>query len=306
MTTYANPSHPLGPPVVSGTEVTVDVALNQPTRITKTLEDLTLQKFLVDKVFANGGGVSGGAVIFDKLEANDLYLTREVEPIEPGGEYPIVDGARREPQMAPVSKWGGKVFLTDEARDRNEAAKFANKLRQLANTIVKKVNTNAMTVLNEAVAAAGRTIEGNNWQTVKTAGTEASTAQKFPLADLAHATAQSEIDELGIVYDLIILNPQEQQALIAIYGGAGSGGFKSVLADLGYDYFVTNRQEAGKAKVVASQQVGQYRVEQPLQTVTYRSGNGEDTDRTWVKSSVRPVAFVDNPFAIVELTKLAG
>lgn len=303
MTTYASPSHPLGPPSISNTDLTVDIALQQPTRITRTLEDLTLQKFLVDKVFANGGGVSGGAVLYDQLEANDLYLSREVEPISPGGEYPIVDGERRAPKIATVDKWGGKMFITDEARDRNEAGLFARKLRQLANTIVRRINTNTMAILDAAVTANARTMEGNNWQTVKTAGTEASQASKFPLADLAHVSAQAEIDELGIEFNLIILNPQELQALITIYGGLG--GFKQVLSDLGYSYFVTNRQTAGKAKVVAAGQVGEYRVEQPIQTVTFRA-DGEHTDRTWTKSSVRPVAFVDNPFALLELTKLAG
>lgn len=304
MTTYASPSHPLGPPSISGTDLTVDVALQQPTRITRTIEDLTLQKFLVDKVFTNGGGVSNGAVLYDIAEENELYLTREVEPIAPGGEYPIVDGARRAPAIAEVEKWGGKMFITDEARDRNEAALFARKIRQLGNTIVRRNNTNTMAVLDAAVSKWSRTMEGTNWQAVKTAGSEASSAQKWPLADLAHVSAQAEIDEKGIEFNLMILNPQEFQAGTAIYGG--SGGFTSVLREMGYDYFVSNRQTAGKAKVVAAGQVGQYRVEQPITSVTYRSGDGEDTDRTWTKSSVRPVQFVDNPYAIVELTKLAG
>lgn len=303
MPTLPSPTHPLGPPSISGSDITVDIGLQQPTRITKTLEDLTLQKFLVDKVFTNGGGVSGGAVLYDVLEANDLYLTRDVEPIAPGGEYPIVDGERRAPKIAAVEKWGGRVFIPDESRDRNEAGLFARKLRQLANTMVKRVNTNTMATLDAAVATYSRTMEGQNWQTVKTAGSEASTASKWPLADLAHVNAQAEIDELGVEYNLIILNPQEVQAAVTLYGGAG--GFKTMLSEMGYTYFVTNRQAAGKAKVVAAGQVGEYRVEQPLQTVTYRA-DGEHTDRTWVKSSVRPVAFVDNPYAIVELTKLAG
>jgi hypothetical protein len=301
MTTYATPHHPLGPPSVSGTEITVDVALNQPTRITRTIEDLTLRKFLIDKVFANGGGVNGGAVLYDVAEENELFLERDVEPIEPGGDYPVVTGKRRAPQMAPVEKYGGKVYIFDETRDRNDSATFARELRQLGNTIVRKINTITMAQLDAAVTAYGRTIEGNNWQAVKTAGSEASTASKWPLADLAHVSAQAEIDELGMTFGLIILNPQEFQALVTIYGGVG--GFKAILADLGYDYYVTNRQTAGKAKAVVPQGVGQYKVEQPIQTLPYRD---EDHDKTDIKGSVKPVGFVDNPFGIIELTKLAG
>lgn len=301
MPTYASPSHPLGPPSISNTDLTVDLALQSPTRITKTIEDLTLQKFLVDKVFSNGGGVTGGAVLYDVALANDLYLSREVEPIAPGGDYPIVDGERRAPAIASVEKWGGKVFILDEARDRNDTALFARKLRQLGNTIVRRNNTNTMGILDAAVTTYARTMEGNNWGTVKTAGNEASQSSKFPVADLAKVKAQAEIDELGIEFNLVILNPQEYAIGVAIYGS--NAGFKAVLADMGFDLYVSNRQTAGKAKVVSAGQVGQYRVEQPIQTLPYRD---EDTDRTWVKGSVKPVQFVDNPFAIIELTKLAG
>lgn len=300
MPTYANPHHPLGPPVLSGTEITVDQALQQPTRITRTIEDLSLRKFLVDKVFANGGGVTGGAVLYDIAEENELYLERDVEPIEPGGVYPVVTGKRRAPSIASVEKYGGKVYILDEARDRNDVALFAREIRQLGNTIVRKNNAITMAVLDAAVTKYGRTIEGQNWQAVKTAGSEASTAAKYPLADLAKVSVQGEIDELGLTFGLLIMNPQELQVLITIYG---ANGFKTVLNELGYDYFVTNRQTAGKVKAVVPQGIGQYRVEQPIQTVPYRD---EDHDQTWVKGSVKPVQFVDNPFGIVELTKLAG
>src|ERR1044072_6837579 len=119
MPTYPSPTHPLGPPSISGTEITVDVALQNPTRITRTLADLTLRKFLVDKVFSNGGGVAGGPALYDHLEAKALYLTRDVKPIEPGGEYPILDGERRAPKIAPVEKYGGRISILDKTRDRN-------------------------------------------------------------------------------------------------------------------------------------------------------------------------------------------
>ena len=49
---YGNPTaYPLGPPTVSTTSITVDMALNQPTRITRTLMDLTLHRFFAHRVF---------------------------------------------------------------------------------------------------------------------------------------------------------------------------------------------------------------------------------------------------------------
>jgi hypothetical protein len=40
------PSHPFGPPTVSGTTVTVDQMLRTPTRITRQIMNLTLQRFI--------------------------------------------------------------------------------------------------------------------------------------------------------------------------------------------------------------------------------------------------------------------
>src|SRR4051812_7030082 len=65
------PSHPFGPPVVSGTTVTVDQMLKSPTRITRMIMDITRERFIADRIFASGGGVTGGAVVYDQAQANE-------------------------------------------------------------------------------------------------------------------------------------------------------------------------------------------------------------------------------------------
>src|SRR3954453_10453137 len=134
--TFMNPvQHPLGAPTVSTTTMTVDLALNAPTRVTRTLMDLTLQRFFADRVFSNTGGVSGGAVVYDELLANDLYTDRDIERVAPGDEFPLIPSSRRAPKVAEVEKWGGKFFVTIEARDRNDVSVFVRNVRQLSNTI---------------------------------------------------------------------------------------------------------------------------------------------------------------------------
>jgi hypothetical protein len=76
-----------------------------------------------------------------------------------------------------------------------------------------------------------------------------------------------------------------------------------LLSSLGLDIFVTNRVEPGSAYVIAEGQVGQMRIEQGLTTVTWYE---EETERFWTQSSVRPLWFVDNPFAILKAEGLAG
>jgi hypothetical protein len=298
---YANPvQHPLGPPTVSTTTMTVDTALNAPTRVTRTLMDLTLQRFFADRVFSNAGGVSGGAVIYDELLANDLYADRDIERVAPGDEFPEIVTSRRIPAVAEVEKWGGKFFVTIEARDRNNTSVFARNVLLLSNTITRKINQRSVEVLEAAVQKSpNRVITGNNWATVVTAGATASNSNLWPGYDFARAQMLAEVEELGQVYDLWIMNPQEYLQLARIYGT----GLNDLLASLGLSIFVTNRVTAGTAYVVAEGQPGQMRIEQPLATEQWYE---EKTQRYWTQSSVRPLMFVDNRFAVLKFQGLAG
>jgi hypothetical protein len=296
----AVPSHPLGPPTTTGNTLTVDMALNQPTRITRMIMDLTLQRFIVDRVFTSAGGVSGGAVIYDQATTNELYLTRDVERVAPGGEFPLVESERPVPKVAEVEKWGGKVFVTQEARDRNNVAGFTNKVRQLANTIVRKLNQRGIAELDTSISASGQTFVGNDWTTVVTGGSSQSNNTLWPAADFAKAWRLAEEDELGVNYTLWLLNPQEYATLITIYG---ADGIRSLLSELNLTIYVSNRVPAGTAYVVAEGQVGEMRLEQALATETWYE---EKTQRHWVQSSVRPVMYVTNPFSVLSVTGLAG
>lgn len=294
---------PLGPPTVSGDTLTVDTALKQPTRITRRIADLTLQKFIVSRIFAQGGSVSGGAVVYDQAVLNELYLDNDVERVAPGDEFPIVGSSRRAPKVAEVEKYGGKFFVFDEARDRNDIAHFNNQVTMLANTIVRKVNTRAVTELEAAITALGGagTFVGNNWNTVVTAGSSASNHDAWPLNDFAQAQLLADQDELGVEYDVWIGNPVQKAQLVSIYG---ANGLNDVLAEMGIrEFYASNRVANGSAYAVASQQVGELRMEQPLRTETDRIVKNE---KTLVQSSVRPVMYVTNPYSIKKVTGLNG
>jgi len=300
MSYFPNPvAHPLGPPTLSGTTYTVDWALNNPTRVTQTLMDLTLQRFFADRVFTSAGGVTGGAVIYDVLLLNQLYLNRDFEMIAPGAEFPIVTSQRVAPRVATVEKWGAKFYITAEARDRNQISTYTQQVRQMANTLVRKINQRAVDTLEAAITAFSRTTTGNNWTTVVTTGSSASNANLWPGRDFARVTQLAELDELGYDYTLWIMNPQEYFNLATIYGNF----LNDLLTSTGFDVFVTNRVAAGTAYVVAEGQVGEMRVEQPLMTEAWYE---EETQRYWTQSSVRPMWFVNQPYAMLKVTGLAG
>lgn len=293
-------AHPLGPPTITGTRITVEMMLNQPVRITRMISDLSLQRFIADRVFSNGGGVTGGAVIYDVAEANELYAARDVERVEPGAEFPLVTSEQRVPRVAEVEKWGGKVFIVDEARDRNNTAQFTRQMRQLTNTIVRKINARCVEELTNSITASGQTVAGHDWGAVVTTGAAATSASAWPLADFALASQMAEEDELGVEYDLVLLNPNEYTALIILYGAQG---LRTLLNELGFSIYVSNRVPIGTAYFIASGQVGEMRIEKALGTETWRD---PDHERTFAQTSVRPLFFIDQPFGVLRFTGLNG
>jgi hypothetical protein len=295
-------AYPLAAPTLSGNVLTVDMALKQPTRITRRISDLTLQKFIVTRIFATGGTVQGGAVIYDQATLNELYTDRDVEQVGPGDEFPIVGSQRQEPKVARVVKDGGKFFVTDEARDRNDVAFLNNQTTQLGNTIVRKVNTRAVATLETAITALGGagTFVGHNWGTVVTGGSSQTNNSGWPGADFAQAQYLADVDELGVEYDLWLVNPKQKMQLAITYGSQ----LPEVLAANGIrEVFASNRIANGTGYAVATGQVGELRVEKALGTEVWRE---EKTQRTWVQSDVRPVMYVTNPYSIKKVTGLDG
>jgi hypothetical protein len=287
------PSHPFAPPQIQGTKITVEQMLKQPTRITRMVMDLTRERFIADRIFANGGGVTGGAVIFDKAVPQELYTGRDWEQIAVGAEFPLVTTEQLAPDQAFVEKWGAKTFIFDEARDRNDSAGFVKLIRQMANTIVRKLNQRAVGELDKALAGGERDIVGNDWSSYDP---EVDPPQLSPAYDFGRADMQAEMEEMGIDYNLWLINPQEALALTAIYGpalnAAGMPGFYS-----------SPRVTAGEAYVIQQGAVGQMRVEKALYTTTWRE---EKVERTWTQSGVRPLWFVDNIYAVLHYKGLDG
>lgn len=291
-------AHPLGPPVVSGTLVTVDTMLQQPTRVTRMIMDLTLQRFIADRIFASAGGVTGGAVVYDQAILNELYTDRDVQRVSPGSEFPIITSSRQAPKLALVEKWGGKVFITDEARDRNNSVLLTNQLRQLANTIVRKINARAIAELETNIAAIpALTYTGHDWNAYQPGGTSPSGLANSPMADLLMAQMLADKDELGVSYDTALLNPLNVLRLHQIYGSGLVQGLQSI----NYTIYSSNRVAVGTGYVLASQQVGEMRMEKALGSETWRE---QETERTWIQSSVRPVMYVTNPYAVRKITGL--
>jgi hypothetical protein len=186
--------------------------------------DITLQRFILDRLFQSPGGVTGGAVVYDVIQENDLYTDRDVEPVAPGAEFPIVTSHRRAPRVAEVEKFGGKYFFTDEAKDRNDQTAFRNQNTRLGNTIVRKLNTRAIAGAQRRHRGQRWRVQfvGHNWETAIPNGNAPTPPQQTPAADFAAAQLMADQRELGIQYNIALVNPVQLNSLRLFYSGAGN------------------------------------------------------------------------------------
>lgn len=294
-------NYPLDPVTVSNDQIRVSTMLNEPTRITRLIRDLTLQRFLLDYLFTSRGGVTGGAVVYDQPTSNDLYADRDFQQVEPGQEFPILTDHEVVPQVAYPEKWGAKVFITDEARDRNRVGRFNNLMRRVANTLVRKLNQRAVETI-EAVFTAfpAQIIPGHSWGSVNILGSTPTAYASQPIGDFVAIGLYNENLELGMQHDTLLMHPNQRASLQLIYGQE----WRAVLAAYGYnDVYVSLRVTAGTAYSLARGQLGAMHIEAPLATETWRDPDGRQ--QTWTQTSVRPLMYVDNPFAVVKLTGIA-
>ena len=301
MATAYSQQYPLGAPTISGNSITVDLMLKEPTRINQYISDIALKKYFADRIFRTGGGVTGGALLYSQLTANDLFATRGVQEVAPGAEFPEVSFDRPAPKVATVKKIGGKFRVTDEARDRNDLSSIETEGRKLGNTITRELHQRAIAELEASITAIGSDVQmtGVSWADAAglTLTTTANSAQ--PAADFAKAQLKAETFELGGTFDLWIVNPQEMSNFQITYGDR----WRDVLTNNGVDMIASNVVTAGSAYVVEERMVGEFRTEQPLNTVTWRD---ESTESTWTQTSILPVFAVTNPYSILKVTGLAA
>lgn len=290
---------PPAPPTISGQNITVSWMLNNPARVQKTLQNLSLQRFFADRIFRPGPPATGGAVIHDQLTANNLFTDRDVQEIVPGSEFPIVNGSEPDPLVALVHKWGGSAIITYEQERRNRLDVLTRELTRLRNTIVRKVDTVALAVLNAAPIQ------------TDTATADWSTANTDIIADVEIAKGMVDAIDMGYEVDTVILNPAQaldirvdadiRTALPRENRNLLDRGASDLDGLLGIErWIVTNRQTAGTVHFLDSRFVGGISDEIP--GPYSRVINEEDKERYRIMAARVPAMYVTDPKAVVKVT----
>lgn len=287
--------YPPAPPTISNNRITVDLFLRQPARVQRSVERLAALRFLADFIFADGPTADGGAVVYDVVTQQYLFLDDDVQQIEPGSEFPLLGYTEPEPQVAVSRKYGGEVPVTYEDVRRNRIDKLNRAMTRLRNTITRKVDTIAMAALR---AAALNTHAGADWTTAATdviadIATAASLVTRLDLGYTTDTVLLNPLQELDLLVDQDIRNalPRERTDVPIATGNLGRL--------MGHDFIVSNRINAGEAFVLTRGTIGSISDEVPL----YARPLDDPRKETWFVHGARlPAVYVTDPLSGTRIT----
>lgn len=292
--------YPLDPASVSGTQITLDQYVNNPTVLTRAIAEYAQLRMYAHKVFSPGPGVEGGAVLFERPNPllTDIFAERRTQEMAPGTRFPKQAFLRGVPMIAKPRKIGQEFEVTKEDKKRNNPQLALNAITQFGNTIVRDVEIMALGELNAVIAAEARTVAGQSWTTAAEQTFTSKTAKNQPVADLVNANVVIDMEERGHVLNSAIFNPLDWANLVTIYGADNVAGvLESVKIT---DYTITPRQVHGKVKLYEAGMVGKWMNEFPLEEDSWED---KSTDKTWhYSSTISPAFAVQDQFAMIELT----
>lgn len=293
------PGH--GPSVEENGDLTVSDMLSRPTSITSYISDLAAQDFFLDTIYATVGGVTGGAILFEKVTAADLVGVGEAGNVSPGGEFPFIGQPSSAPQVAPVQKIGGKFAVTDEAVKRNNPVQIMQGSQRLANTVRRGMTKAGINALKDALVGLDSPLTHTSvgWAASGNRKAADRKGNNDPAADFVKVDLLANNSDLGISYDTWIVNPADYANFRIAYGTEAN----DVLDAYGVTLVPSRQVEAGSGYAVAAGQVGVMGVESPLSSETWRD---HKTQSTLVQSWVTPAFAVTNPLAIVKIEGLGS
>ena len=295
---------PPGAPVVNGQEITVEQFLANPARVQRALQDLTLERFVADQIYTPGPAATGGAVIYDQILGNELYGNRDVQAIEPGSEFPIIDLGEVSPLVARTVKWGGASELTYEERDRDRRDVLGRKILRIRNTVVRKVDQVAVATLR--AAPVNNAVASGDWGIGTTA----------IFKDVAAVQTMVDRLDLGYAIDSAIISPNTNLSMVTndtllnqlpreSAGANASPIVSGALAGLAgiRKWFVTNRVTDDEVFFTSGRMAGSISDEKPLYS---RVVDRQERESLFIMAARLVVPYVTDPKSVVRLVGVNG
>lgn len=283
-------------PRLDGQRVSVAAIMSQPTWLRAKIADLTEGNELVSAFFtAQGEPVQGGGILHPRLKSADRYTADDVVERAPGDEYQMVRAIDPEYRLAAVRDYGAKTTITDEEIARGDMAALNNKVLQLTNTLVRKLNTSALAAIDAAEPT--EVLAFAAWDVLVTEGPESSLTPSThrPLADMVRARQNSEEDRLGIKLDTLLVSTTDAASLRVGYGPQ----LADVLAAAELTLTTNPYVKTGRAYLVQKGKAGIVGYEAPL---TVDIIDRRETRDKVIQVYAVPSYAVDKPQAVKIIT----
>ncbi|ALY09858.1 major capsid protein [Arthrobacter phage RosiePosie] len=292
-------TYPPQGPTVNGHQITVDWALKNPTFINKAVSLAVQGKFISDYIF-RAGDAAAGAVVYERtLGPNEKYPAKgDVQIVEPGDEFPLVDVGEISKETAIVDKFGAAALVTYEQVRRNQKDKITEAIVKISNAILRKTDSRAMAAL---AADPDKLTVG--------AAAPWGTGTPDPFADIVGAVGLGEGQELDYNFDTVLINPTDAAKLLknrdirdqlpreAVASNPLLSGRLEGLA--GLNWIQTNRKAAGSLYILQRNITGVHAEE----LATYTRNIDEPINERWRVQGARvSVPIITDPKSLIELT----
>lgn len=288
------PYPPRGPSV-AGDVISINRFLNSPRLVERRLRTISEQRFISDRILTGSGSPEGGAIQYEESES--IYSSGAVESIQPTGEFPLTGAAAGPTQVKEVEKWGQDALVAWEAVKRLRRNPVDRALTKISNSIVKKVDSNALAAIE---AAPIQTSAASDWTAASadTVITHVGTGIKLIV----------ELNE-GFVADTLLIDDTRYLDIISkdslrrALEGDSSGRIATTgsVGDLvGLRVMVTpNLPAAGNAYVIDTNVAGGQADERPLYGTSWWI---QEIESWRLRGGRITVPYVNEPKAIVKLT----
>ncbi|ALY09338.1 major head protein [Arthrobacter phage Piccoletto] len=293
-------TYPAPAPVVDPNkpQLTVNALLKAPKVIAKRIITPS-QNFLSDELFRPDTNDSG-VVIYNSAKKSDIYPKRgDVQEIEPGGEFPMVDVDEEGAEMALSKKHGAGYIVTDEAARRNQLSVITKGNLKVRNALLRQDAYRCLAAFRGAVPtvnATGDWTEPRNWRVDllrNQAGVRNLGLGYNPNAVIISPTTATD---LLLLAELDNLLPRENKALNPVYNPTLSG-------LLNFNWIVNEFASDDEAIILETKMTGLNSVEKPYEVEVVREGNRK---RELVLADKWSVPVIDEPESALIITGIRG
>lgn len=291
-------TYPAGAPSTSGTRLTVDRLLKNPTVLAKRIINDTTP-FLSELLFRQGT-TDSGAVIYSESSIEDLYPSRgDVSEVSPGGAFPMIDVAETGDKVALASKFGAGFIVTDEARDRNNFDVIAKGNMKVRNALLRQDAARCLTLFDSkapTVASVGAWTTTKVWKTDLLKGVGQVQGLRLGYSPDTVIISPNTATNLLLLDDLVNWAPRENTNLNPLYN-------PSLAGLLGLNWIVNEFASDDKAILLQTKITGANITEKPYSVEVDRDPKVQETT---VIASKRSVPIIDEPGSALVITGISS